>query len=175
MMSEFRISGIVRESVVDGPGIRFVVFTQGCPHHCPGCHNPDTHPFDGGKLVPVSRILEEIRKNPLLKGVTLSGGEPFCQPGPLAELARAVHGDGLDVMTYSGYTFEQLCEKAKTEPDTAALLSECDVLVDGRFVEAEKSLLLKFRGSKNQRILDVVKSLAAGEAVSVPWSEKEEH
>ena len=174
-MSELRIAGIIRESVVDGPGIRFVVFAQGCPHHCPGCHNPETHPFDGGKLVPISRILEEIAKNPLLKGITLSGGEPFCQPGPLAELAQAVHARGLDVMTYTGFTWEQLLEKEKMEPEVGALLRECDVLVDGRFLLEEKSLLLKFRGSANQRILDVPKSRAAGGPVWVPWSEKEEH
>lgn len=174
-MSQLRISGIVRESVVDGPGIRFVVFTQGCPHHCPGCHNPRTHSFDGGKLVETSRILEEIQKNPLLKGVTLSGGEPFCQPGPLAELAEEVHARGLDVMTYSGYTLEQLLEKAKEDPETDALLHQTDVLVDGRFIEAEKSLLLKFRGSKNQRLLDVKRSLESGTPVEVCWAQKEEH
>lgn len=174
-MPELRISGIVRESVVDGPGIRFVVFTQGCPHHCPGCHNPDTHPFDGGKLVETGRILTEIDKNPLLKGVTLSGGEPFCQPEPLAELAREVHRRGLDVMTYSGYTLEQLLEKEKGEPAVGELLRETDVLVDGRFLEAEKSLLLKFRGSGNQRILDVQESLTQGVPVEVPWAEREEH
>ena len=174
-MPELRISGIVRESVVDGPGIRFVVFTQGCPHHCPGCHNPDTHPFDGGKLVNIERILAEVDKNPLLKGLTLSGGDPFCQPGPLAELARKAHARGLDVMVYSGYTLEQLLEKAETEPEVGALLREADVLVDGRFIEAEKSLLLKFRGSRNQRILDVKKSLSEGGPVEVGWAQKEEH
>ncbi len=173
-MPELRISGIVRESVVDGPGIRFVVFTQGCPHHCPGCHNPATHPFEGGKLVETSQILTEVDKNPLLKGVTLSGGEPFCQPGPLAELAREAHRRGLDVITYSGYTLEQLLEKEQEEPAVGELLRETDVLVDGRFLEAEKSLLLKFRGSKNQRILDVRESLACGTPVAVPWAEREE-
>lgn len=170
-MPELRISGVIRESVVDGPGIRFVVFTQGCPHHCPGCHNPETHSFEGGKLVDIERIAGEILKNPLLKGVTLSGGEPFCQPGPLAELAHAVHAKGLDVMVYSGYTFEELLKRGEAEPDVLALLNETDVLVDGRFVEAEKSLMLKFRGSKNQRIMDVPQSLAKGEAVWVPWVE----
>ena len=169
-MSMLRISGIIRESVVDGPGVRFVVFTQGCPHHCPGCHNPDTHSFEGGKLVDINRIAGEISQNPLLKGVTLSGGEPFCQPGPLAELAHIVHAKGLDVMVYSGYTFEQLLKRAETEPDVQALLSETDVLVDGRFIQAEKSLLLKFRGSKNQRILDIPQSLAKGEPIWAEWA-----
>ena len=169
-MSMLRISGIIRESVVDGPGVRFVVFTQGCPHHCPGCHNPDTHSFEGGKLVDINRIAGEISKNPLLKGVTMSGGEPFCQPGALAELAHIVHAKGLDVMVYSGYTFEQLLKRAETEPDVQALLSETDVLVDGRFIQAEKSLLLKFRGSKNQRILDIPQSLAKGEPIWAEWA-----
>ena len=83
-----QIAGIVRESIVDGPGIRFTVFCQGCPHHCPGCHNPQTHPFDGGQQAGVSRLVKEIRKNPLLQGVTFSGGEPFCQPGAFAALSR---------------------------------------------------------------------------------------
>ena len=171
-MPELRIAGVIRESVVDGPGIRFVVFTQGCPHHCPGCHNPETHPFEGGKLVDTSRVLEEILKNPLLKGATFSGGESFCQPGPLAELAKELHEKGRDVMVYSGFTFEQLCEKAKTEPDVKALLEQADVLVDGRFIEAQKSLLLKFRGSENQRILDLPQSLKEGRAVEVPWANR---
>lgn len=172
-MPELRISGIIRESVVDGPGIRFVVFTQGCPHHCPGCHNPNTHPFDGGKLVDTAKVLEEAAKNPLLKGVTLSGGEPFCQPGPLAALAKELRELGLDVMVYSGYTFEQLLEQAETEPDVMNLLRQTDVLVDGRFMEAEKSLNLRFRGSANQRILNVPESLNEKAPIRMEWAEKQ--
>ena len=162
-----RIAGIVRESIVDGKGIRFTVFCQGCPHHCPGCHNPQTHPFDGGSLVKIERITQEIGKNPLLQGVTFSGGEPFCQAGAFAELAKLVHAmpGNLDVTCYSGWTYEQLLEKAETEPDVAALLGECDYLVDGPFVLAKRDLTLRFRGSSNQRFLGLKKSRAAGKAI----------
>ena len=103
-----RIAGIVRESIVDGEGLRFVIFGQGCPHRCPGCHNPQTHDFSGGTVVPFSRLLSEIRKNPLLKGVTFSGGEPFCQAEAFARLARQIRTlpGKLDLTVYSGYTFE---------------------------------------------------------------------
>ena len=160
-----QIAGIVRESIVDGPGIRFTVFCQGCPHHCPGCHNPQTHPFDGGQQAGVSRLVEEIRKNPLLQGVTFSGGEPFCQPGAFAALADEVHTLGKDVFCYSGWTLEELWQKAETEPDVGELLQKIDYLVDGRFVLSERDLTLRFRGSRNQRVLDMKKSRAAGKAV----------
>ena len=160
-----QIAGIVRESIVDGPGIRFTVFCQGCPHHCPGCHNPQTHPFDGGQRASVSRLVEEIRKNPLLQGVTFSGGEPFCQPGAFAALADEVHALGKDVFCYSGWTLEELWQKAETEPDVGELLQKIDYLVDGRFVLSERDLTLRFRGSRNQRVLDMKKSRAAGKAV----------
>ena len=160
-----QIAGIIRESIVDGPGIRFTVFCQGCPHHCPGCHNPQTHPFTGGQKVSISRLVEEMKKNPLLQGATFSGGEPFCQAGGYAALADAVHEMGKDVFCYSGWTLEELWEKAKTEPDVGELLEKIDYLVDGRFVLAERDLTLQFRGSRNQRLLDMKKSRAAGKAV----------
>ena len=105
---ELRIAGIVRESIVDGPGMRFVVFVQGCPHHCPGCHNPQSHPFEGGSVHSVERIFREICKNPMIRGVTFSGGEPFCQPAALAELAGLLKGEGKHIMIYTGYLFEPL-------------------------------------------------------------------
>ena len=105
---KLRIAGTVGDSIVDGPGLRLTVFTQGCPHHCPGCHNPQTHDFSGGYDATVEELFAQYRENPLLRGVTLSGGEPFCQPAPLAELARLVHGAGGDVFCYTGYTYEQL-------------------------------------------------------------------
>ena len=156
-MSVLCIAGTIAESIVDGPGIRFVVFTQGCPHHCEGCHNQQTHDFDGGTEMDTADILAQMRENPLLSGVTLSGGEPFCQPEPLLEIAKAVHAAGKTVMAYSGYTFEQLC--GSEDPAVRALLAECDILVDGPFVLAERDLTLRFRGSRNQRLIDVSKSL----------------
>jgi len=153
MACELRIAGIEPESVVDGEGIRYVVFVQGCPHRCPGCHNPETHPFDGGRVADIQELFEEIRENPLLKGVTFSGGEPFCQPKPLAELARLVHGIGKDVTTYTGYLYEELLNMQ--DPDVANLLAQTDTLIDGPFILAERDLTLPFRGSRNQRIIQL--------------------
>ncbi len=153
MTEKVRIAGVVRESIVDGPGIRFVVFAQGCPHHCLGCHNPATHDFGGGQLVAVDAIIREMKKNPLLDGLTLSGGEPFGQPQGFAALASQAQAAGYQVMTYSGYTYEELLDKK--DPQCQRLLGHTDLLVDGRFEADQKSLRLRFRGSKNQRIIDV--------------------
>lgn len=162
-----RLAGVIRESIVDGPGWRFVVFAQGCPHHCEGCQNPQTHPFDGGYLTNTENLLREIRKDPLLAGITLSGGEPFCQAEPLAVLARGVHALGLSVMAYSGWTFEQLLDGSSENKGWRALLEETDILVDGKFILAEKSLALLFRGSRNQRLIDVKASLHNGYALEM--------
>ena len=121
-MPDLRVSGIVEESVVDGPGVRFVVFTQGCEHHCPGCHNSHTHALDGGTMMPTDAILARFDEDPLLSGITFSGGEPFLQPEALADLAEAVHARGKDVMVYSGFTFEQLLEQEGQDPAVRRLL-----------------------------------------------------
>ena len=158
---DIRVAGIVDDSIVDGPGFRLTVFTQGCPHDCPGCHNPETHPFDGGKVMDTGAIVKMLSENPLLDGVTLSGGDPFCQPVPCAEIARAAKEIGLTVWAYSGWTFEELLAR----PDAMPLLETVDVLVDGPFVLAQRTLELRFRGSRNQRLIDVPASLAEGRAV----------
>lgn len=164
MGEQLRISGVVPESIVDGKGFRFTVFTQGCPHHCPGCHNPQTHDFSGGKLVDTDWLFDQLKKDPLLKGVTFSGGEPFCQAGILAGLAQKIHRETkLDVTVYTGWTLEELQEKKNPQVD--ALLAETDVLIDGRFVEAERDLSLLFRGSRNQRLIDLKKTREAGHIV----------
>lgn len=160
-----RLAGVVRESIVDGPGIRMTVFVQGCPHHCKGCHNPQTWSFDGGYMTTVERVLEEAAKDKLLRGVTLSGGEPFTQAAALAILAQRAHEMGLNVFCYTGYTFEDLSAQFEEHPEYKALLEQCDWLVDGPFIEEEMSLMLHFRGSRNQRILDVPQSLKEGRAV----------
>ena len=160
-----RLAGLVPESFVDGPGIRFAIFTQGCPHNCEGCHNPETHDFNGGRLADTDKIYNKIKQYPLVKGVTFSGGDPFCQPEPLYELALKLKADGYHVMSYTGWTFEQLMKKSEKEEFVGKLLGQLDLLVDGRFVLAERTLELPFRGSRNQRIIDVPASLKAGEAV----------
>ncbi|MGB5824238.1 MAG: anaerobic ribonucleoside-triphosphate reductase activating protein [Proteocatella sp.] len=165
-----KLAGIIRESIVDGPGIRFVIFSQGCPHGCKGCHNPDTHDFEGGFESDTATILTEIKKNPLLSGVTFSGGEPFCQAKEFSKLALEIKTMGLSIMTYSGYTFEQLLNDSNDDNCWKMLLEATDILVDGPFEEENKNLLLKFRGSSNQRVLDANKSTTDKKAVLYTFS-----
>ncbi|MCI8497190.1 MAG: anaerobic ribonucleoside-triphosphate reductase activating protein [Clostridiales bacterium] len=165
-----RLAGVIRESIVDGPGIRLVVFVQGCPHHCKGCHNPATHDPAGGYDGNGDRILREVDKNPLLSGVTFSGGEPFEQAEPLSRLAQQIHARDKNVVTYTGYTMEHLLSRLSERPDWEALLRGTDILVDGPFILEQKDMLLKFRGSRNQRVLSPVQSLKQGRAVEIPWS-----
>jgi len=150
-----RIAGIIKESIVDGPGIRMVVFAQGCKHRCPGCHNPETHSFDGGTLVTVDSIIDQAKKNPLLDGITFSGGEPFEQAEAFAVLAKEAKKLNLNIVTYTGYTYEYIVENFLNLSGWEALLNETDILVDGRYEEDKRNLLLKFRGSENQRIIDI--------------------
>ena len=158
-----RIANTVSDSIVDGPGLRFTVFTQGCPHRCPGCHNPDTHDPAGGHEAAVDELAEKLLSNPLTDGLTLSGGEPFCQAEECAKLAAAAREKGLNVWTYTGYTYERLI--SGEVPGAMDLLAQTDVLVDGPFVEAQKSYAALFRGSTNQRLIHVPRSLAAGQVV----------
>lgn len=150
---EIRIAGIEPESIVDGPGLRYVIFSQGCTHNCPGCHNPETHSFYGGTVDETSRIVDEIMENPLLSGVTFSGGDPFSQPEPFIDIAERLRGKGLGIWCYTGYTFEELRENG-TESQKK-LLSLIDTLVDGRFVLSRRTLSIPFVGSSNQRVLDL--------------------
>ena len=156
------LAGITEDSIVDGPGIRTTFYCQGCPHHCPGCHNPETWDFSGGTPMEESRLLEIVESNPLCHGVTFSGGEPFAQAEGFARLAKLLKEKGYEVASYSGYTFEQLLNGTEAQKE---LLSRLDVLIDGPFILAERSLELNFRGSRNQRVLNVPESLKAGCAV----------
>lgn len=162
---EIRIAGTVQDSIVDGPGLRYAVFVQGCPHNCTGCHNPQTHDFAGGRLTTTEALFEEFAENPLTQGVTFSGGEPFCQAQALCELGARIKERGTHLMCYSGWTFEELMQKAQREEYVGRLLGITDVLVDGRFELAKRSLMLSFRGSTNQRLIDVQESLKRGAAV----------
>lgn len=159
-----QIAGIVNDSIVDGPGLRMCIFTQGCDKACEGCHNPEAQLLTGGDAYSVDDLFEKIKNNPLLSGITLSGGEPLLQAKELKRLAELVKDIGLDIALYTGDIFEEILEK--NDEDEINLLSHCDILIDGPFILAEKSLTLNFRGSKNQRILDCKKSLA--ERVAVP-------
>lgn len=162
---EIRIAGTVEDSIVDGPGLRFVIFTQGCPHHCDGCHNPETHDFSGGKLTTTDTLYEQCMENPLCNGVTFSGGEPFCQAEALYELGSRFKSAGKHLICYSGWTFEELLAKAQHDEFVGKLLSITDVLVDGKFDISRRSLSLQYRGSSNQRLINVQESLRSGSAV----------
>ncbi|MEG0571091.1 MAG: anaerobic ribonucleoside-triphosphate reductase activating protein [Oscillospiraceae bacterium] len=152
MEYQLEVAGYNKESIVDGKGIRYTVFMQGCPHHCVGCHNPATHPFTGGTVADIDEIASEVILNPLIKGITLSGGEPFSQAKALIPLVNKIRASNKDVWAYSGYTYEQLdsgiCEASQE------LLGLVDVLVDGKFELEKRDLTLFFRGSSNQRFID---------------------
>lgn len=161
---ELRIAGTANDSIVDGPGIRFTIFTQGCPHNCKGCHNPQTHDFNGGEVVDTAELLAKAKENPLLDGVTFSGGEPFCQAEALAELGEQIKALGLNIITYTGYTFEYLYEH-RAENGWGRLLGVTDYLIDGPFILEQKDWEIKFRGSSNQRYIDCKASMEQGRAV----------
>jgi len=160
-----KIAGIVHDSIVDGPGLRFVVFTQGCKLRCEGCHNPDTWDADGGTEISVDDIINDMLSNPLIDGLTLTGGEPFEQAADCISLATVARDNGLNVWIYTGKTFEELQEESKSNCSVAELLKLTNVLIDGKFVLTERTLSQKWIGSNNQRVLDVPKSLIAGKGV----------
>ncbi len=162
-MAIIDISGFAPNSITDGPGLRFTVFCQGCIHNCPGCHNPETHPFGTGEKYRVEDIYKMIKKDPLVKGVTFSGGEPFCQREAFCRLAQLLKADGYEIAAYTGFVFEDL---VKDKSDAKyKLLEYLDILVDGPFILAQRSLEAGFRGSLNQRVINVPASLEKGEAV----------
>lgn len=157
-----RLSGISKESVVDGLGIRYVLYAQGCPHHCKGCHNPSTHSYEGGELMDIESIVSDIKKYPMLDGLTLSGGECFEQAAEFAIMAEEVKAMGLNVWAYTGYTLEEIMLHKNERRGWNELINHIDVLVDGKYQEDDKDLALCFRGSKNQRIIDMQKTLSTG-------------
>ncbi len=166
MEETLRIAGVVKESIVDGPGIRYTVFTQGCPHKCFGCHNPQTHDFNGGKQVKISSIVDDISKNPLIKGVTISGGDPFVQAPQVVKLIDQLNSKGnYNIIVYTGYTYEQLIKSSTYENGFEELLSLTDILIDGKFDMEQKDNFIPFRGSSNQRAIDAKNSLEKGEII----------
>jgi len=158
---EIRLAGLVPESIVDGPGYRLAVFVQGCPHACAGCHNPKTHDFAGGYLTDTAEIVAKLGKNPLVRGVTLTGGEPMMQAKALREIASSAKEKGINVWCYTGFTLEALLRE--NNADRMALLDMVDVLVDGPYVAHERSLDLLYCGSRNQRLIDMNKTRETGE------------
>ena len=160
-----RISGIIKDSIVDGPGLRLVLFTQGCTHNCLGCHNPQTHDLNGGYDIEINELNELLTEQKLIRGVTLSGGEPFLQAESLVPFAKVTKERGLNLIAYTGYYFEELLNLSKTNQYIIELLKYIDVLIDGPFELDKKDLSLPFRGSRNQRLVDVKQSLSIGEAI----------
>lgn len=158
-------SKLQKDSIVDGEGIRAVIWTQGCPHHCPSCHNPETWDYNGGFSYDVEDLKKEINSLDDEVGVTFSGGDPFEQAEACCYLAKYIHSVNLNVWCYTGYTFEQLLKKGKEDSNVMNFLKEIDILVDGPFVLKLKSYDIKFRGSKNQRLIKVKESLKTGKVI----------
>lgn len=171
-MDKLRLAAPLQEdSIVDGPGVRMVLWTQGCPHACKGCHNPHTHDENGGFEMDTDQIITAMKQTHLQSGLTLSGGEPFLQSVELLPVIQCAKEMKLNIWAYSGFTYEQLlANEAQKE-----LLNKIDVLVDGKFIEAQKDYRLKFKGSRNQRIIDVQKSLAEGQIVLSPYDERNQN
>ncbi len=162
---KLRVAGVKKESLIDGPGVSFVIFTQGCYRECPECHNPDARSLEGGTDFTLEELKEEIGSSKYIDTLVFSGGEPFLQAEELARLGEWAQKRGLKIVTYSGYTFEYLLDKSNEHSGYRQLLEISDILIDGAYVDAERDLMLAFRGSKNQRIIDVKPSLQSGEAV----------
>lgn len=158
-----KIYGLVQDSIVDGPGLRFSCFVQGCVHNCPGCHNPDSHDMNAGIEMSVNDVIKEMLRSPITDGLTLTGGEPFIQAEDCLTLAKTAHANGMNVWAYSGWTFEYILNNGTNAQKE--LLKEVDVLVDGPFILAERSLSLNWKGSRNQRVIDVQASLVNNEIV----------
>lgn len=167
MNKTVRLAGIAYESLVNGPGMRRVFFAQGCKHKCEGCFNPETHSFDGGKIMDMDKLIKDVLDNPMLKGVTFSGGDPIEQAHSFAYMAKAFKSKNLSIWCYTGYTFEKLLELMKTNDGINELLNNIDVLIDGKFELMNRNEELKFKGSTNQRIIDVKNSLSSGNVIVI--------
>lgn len=167
MDNKIRLSGIAYESLVNGPGIRRVFFSQGCKHNCKGCFNPDTHDFHGGELCDMDELINDVKGNPFIKGITFSGGDPFEQADKFAYMAKEFKQSNLNIWSYTGYKFEYIIKNIDKRDGWRELLYNIDVLVDGMFEEENKMDGLKFRGSTNQRIIDVKESLKNGSIVKI--------
>ncbi|MCF0104559.1 MAG: anaerobic ribonucleoside-triphosphate reductase activating protein [Eggerthellaceae bacterium] len=164
-MSKINLFGTVSESIVDGPGLRYVVFTQGCPYHCKGCHNPQSQEFVDNIIMEVQDVIEDIKATHLIQGVTLSGGDPFSQAGPCGEMAKKLKELAYNVWCYTGNLYENHLEISKHDHDVASLLNNIDVLVDGPFIESKMSYTIDWCGSTNQRVIDMNKTRETGELV----------
>ena len=151
---KIRLAGIIENSINNGEGIRKVIFALGCKHHCKGCFNPSTHDFNGGYECDTDKIIERINNDYMIDGVTFSGGDPFEQAEAFAEIAKNINPE-LNIWCYTGYTLQEIIDKANEKPEWVDLLTHIDVLVDGKFEEDKKDRNLKFKGSSNQNIIQL--------------------
>ena len=161
-MGTIRVAGLVSDSIVDGPGIRYAIFTQGCGHNCLGCHNPATHDFNSGVDINIDKLIKQIVNNPLLSGVTLTGGDPFYQVDATLELTYKLKSFGINIIAYTGFTYEELLKMKDTNPNLERLLHNIDVLVDGQYDDSLHNPTLQWKGSSNQRVIDVKKTKKSG-------------
>lgn len=167
--NKIRLAGMIYESLSNGPGLRRVLFSQGCRHNCKGCFNPHTHSFEGGELMDMDDIVEDIVNNPMLRGVTFSGGDPLEQAEKFSYIAKKVKESGKSVWVYTGYTFEEILSRINEHTSCEKLIKYVDVLVDGKFDIDKKDEKLKFRGSRNQRVIDVQKSLTTEKVCTINY------
>ena len=167
MNKTIRLSGIAYESLVNGPGMRRVFFAQGCKHNCEGCFNPETHDFSGGEEKNIDDLIKDVLKNKMIKGITFSGGDPLEQADKFSYMAKAFKKSGLNIWCYTGYTFEILLEKMKNEDSIRELIENIDVLVDGKFEINNKKDSLRFKGSTNQRLINVKESLDKNKIITI--------
>ena len=154
-----RLAGIAENSLVNGKGLRKVFFSQGCSHHCEGCFNQHTWEFAGGRMFNMDELVQKVKDEPFLDGVTFSGGDPFQQADKFAYLAKKLHEANINIWAYTGYTFEELMKLAQTNHRIKQMINNVDVIVDGRFMKDKMSENLKYCGSSNQRVIDVKSSL----------------
>lgn len=169
MNKTIRLSGIAYESLVNGPGMRRVFFAQGCTHNCNGCFNPETHDFNGGEERDIDELIKDTICNSILRGVTFSGGDPWEQADKFAYMAIAFKEKALSIWSYTGYTYEYILENKDKKLGWNDLLNSIDVLVDGRFEEEKMQDGLKFRGSSNQRIIDIKESMKLNEIITINY------
>ncbi|WP_288222230.1 anaerobic ribonucleoside-triphosphate reductase activating protein [uncultured Clostridium sp.] len=169
MKETIRLAGIAYESLVNGPGVRRVFFSQGCNHNCKGCFNPETHDFSLGEEKNIKELIEDVYSNPMIKGITFSGGDPFERAEEFAYMAKAFKEKNLNIWSYTGYKFEYILENIDNRPGWKELINNIDVLVDGRFEEDKKEEGLKFRGSSNQRIIDIKESIKKCKIITLDY------
>ena len=162
-----RLAGIIFESLTNGKGLRKIFFSKGCEHNCKNCHNESMNSFDGGELLDIDFLVNSVLDTPYLKGVTFSGGDPFYQAKAFAEFSTKLKNHNINIWCYTGFTYEELIKLSEKDDGIYNLLHHIDVLVDGPYIEELNDGSTRYRGSKNQRIIDVVKSLKENKIIDI--------